>query len=129
MNLSNKFYIYFAIVALAVIAFLSVDHNGKVNMTNLDRTQVSARHILVDTEAQALQIAKDIADEKVSFEEAAKINSKCPSGKSGGDLGFFAKGMMVQEFEKAAFAMKIDEISLPVKTDFGWHLIKVIAEK
>lgn len=63
------------------------------------------------------------ADKKVKFAELAKAHSDCPSKKDGGDLREFARGMMVPEFEKVAFAQKIGEISAPVKTQFGYHLI------
>ena len=86
-------------------------------------SQVSARHILVehDHEVQDLQ-AK--LKEGVSFEELAGKFSKCPSGASGGDLGAFGKGQMVPAFETAAFALDVDQVSGPVKTQFGYHLIQ-----
>lgn len=58
-----------------------------------------------------------------SFAEAAMEVSLCPSGQQGGDLGYFGKGMMVKEFEDAAFSMNVGDISDPIKTQFGWHLI------
>ena len=88
-------------------------------------TEVKASHILVKTEDEALSLLNDIKDGKISFEDAAMENSMCPSGRNGGDLGFFGKGMMVKPFEDAAFALKKGEISEPVETQFGWHLIKV----
>ena len=63
------------------------------------------------------------------FAAIAKEFSEGPTKARGGDLGFFAKGRMVPDFEKAAFAMKIGEISKPVKTRFGWHIIKVEEKK
>ena len=60
----------------------------------------------------------------MSFEEAAGQFSTCPSGQQGGDLGEFGRGMMVPEFEDAAFALELNTVSEPVKTQFGYHLIK-----
>lgn len=60
-----------------------------------------------------------------SFAELASKFSKCPSSRNGGDLGFFGKGMMVPEFERAAFALEVGQITeKPVKTQFGFHIIK-----
>lgn len=86
--------------------------------------QVSAKHILVDDEEQAKKIAKEIEEGK-SFEDAAKEYSTCPSKEKGGDLGFFGKGQMVPEFEKAAFEAEVNTVVGPVATQFGYHLIKV----
>lgn len=85
---------------------------------------VRAKHILVDSEEKAEEI-KAAIDGGLSFEEAAKENSSCPSSSQGGDLGFFTRGRMVPEFEEAAFALEVGEVSEPVKTQFGYHLIKV----
>ncbi len=63
------------------------------------------------------------AEKAAKFEELAKANSDCPSKEKGGDLGEFARGMMVKEFEDVAFAQEVGQISDPVKTRFGWHLI------
>ncbi|MBO4405994.1 MAG: peptidyl-prolyl cis-trans isomerase [Alphaproteobacteria bacterium] len=88
-------------------------------------TQVAAKHILVSTEEKANEVLTKIQNGETTFEDAAKEFSNCPSRSNGGDLGFFGKNMMVKEFEEAAFALKVGEISKPVKTQFGWHLIKV----
>jgi peptidyl-prolyl cis-trans isomerase C len=85
---------------------------------------VSAKHILVDTLDQMQEIKAEITA-GMSFEEAAQKYSKCPSAAQGGSLGSFTKGRMVPEFEAAAFELKVDEISDPVKTQFGYHLIQV----
>lgn len=85
---------------------------------------VSAKHILVDSKEKALEIKKEIEAGK-AFETAAKEYSSCPSKERGGDLGKFTRGQMVPEFEEAAFAQKIGVVGEPVKTQFGYHLIKV----
>lgn len=93
------------------------------NQFNTPET-VTAKHILVDSEQKAKDIAEEIKN-GLSFEDAAKKYSKCPSKAQGGNLGSFARGQMVPEFEKAAFSLKIGVVSEPVKTQFGYHLIKV----
>jgi peptidyl-prolyl cis-trans isomerase C len=86
--------------------------------------RVRARHILVGSEQEAKQIIEQInGGEK--FEDAAKKYSLDASKEFGGDLGYFTAAEMVPEFSKAAFALKVGEISGPVKTDFGWHIILV----
>jgi len=87
--------------------------------------QASARHILVKTESEALDLKKQI-DGGADFASLAKKHSQCPSGRSGGDLGTFSKGEMVPEFETVVFGkLPINETSAPVKTQFGFHLIQV----
>ncbi len=85
---------------------------------------VRTKHILVDSEEEAISIKAEI-DGGCEFEDAAKKYSKCPSKENGGDLGMFERGKMVPEFEDAAFEMKVGDMSEPVKTQFGYHLIKV----
>lgn len=89
---------------------------------------VRASHILVKEEDEAKKIQKEI-NEGLSFEEAAKKYSTCPSKENGGDLGEFTKGQMVKEFEDAAFSIEEGKLSEPVKTQFGYHLIKVQYKK
>ena len=87
---------------------------------------VNASHILVETEEKALEILAAIKGGSLTFEEAAKAHSTCPSGERGGNLGDFGRGQMVPEFDSAVFAMEIGEITeTPVKTQFGYHLIKL----
>jgi peptidyl-prolyl cis-trans isomerase C len=86
-------------------------------------TKISAQHILVNQEFEALDILKKI-EAGESFEKLAKDFSFCPSGKEGGSLGEFSKGMMVPAFEKVAFALAVGEVSSPVRTQFGFHIIK-----
>ncbi len=85
---------------------------------------VNASHILVDSEEQAGEILEDITD-GMSFEDAAAQYSSCPSKQAGGALGQFGRGQMVKEFEDAVFSMQVGEISEPVKTQFGYHIIKL----
>ncbi|MGF0539692.1 peptidylprolyl isomerase [Agrobacterium sp. ES01] len=87
--------------------------------------EVHARHILVKTEDEAKAIIKEL-DEGKDFVELAKEHSTDPNKSEGGDLGYFGKGRMVPEFEEAAFAMEPGTYSkVPVKTQFGFHIIKV----
>ena len=88
----------------------------------------NAKHILVDSEEKANDILGKINAGDVSFEDAAKEHSTCPSKNNGGDLGTFGRGQMVPEFEEAVFNMNNGEVSGPVKTQFGYHLIKVDAK-
>lgn len=87
-------------------------------MTN----EIRASHILVKTEEEANKLYDEIINGR-DFAEVAEEVSLCPSGQNGGDLGFFGRGMMVKPFEDAAFALQKGEISKPVETQFGWHLI------
>lgn len=79
---------------------------------------------MVDTLDEANDIKKKI-EEGMNFEMAAMKYSSCPSKAQGGNLGTFTRGKMVPEFEKAAFELAVNEVSNPVKTQFGYHLIKV----
>jgi peptidyl-prolyl cis-trans isomerase C len=87
--------------------------------------EVRARHILVDNEDEAKAILEEIK-KGADFAELAKQKSKDPSKADGGDLGYFGKDQMVTEFSDAAFKLDKGKISeTPVKTEFGWHIIKV----
>lgn len=86
--------------------------------------QVRASHILVSDQAKATSLKKEI-EGGASFEDMAREHSTCPSKEQGGDLGWFGKGQMVKPFEDAAFSTPQGKISAPVKTQFGYHLIKV----
>src|ERR1700719_1700632 len=86
--------------------------------------EVHARHILVETEDEAKAIADELK-KGADFAELAKKKSKDPGASDGGDLGFFTKDQMVPEFSTVAFAMEPGKISDPVKSQFGWHIIKV----
>ena len=87
-------------------------------------TTATARHILVETEAQCLEIKQSIAD-GTDFAEAAQAHSKCPSGRDGGNLGSFGPGQMVKEFDEAVFNGPVGEVQGPVQTQFGFHLVEV----
>lgn len=89
---------------------------------------VRASHILVAEEDACNDILAKITAGEVTFEDAAKEHSTCPSGQQGGDLGQFGRKQMVPEFDEAAFAAEVGHVVGPVKTQFGYHLIKV-AEK
>ena len=86
--------------------------------------EVHARHILVETEDEAKAIKAEL-DKGADFAELAKKKSKDPGASDGGDLGFFTKEQMVPEFSTVAFALEPGKISDPVKSQFGWHIIKV----
>jgi peptidyl-prolyl cis-trans isomerase C len=89
--------------------------------------EVHARHILVATEAEAKEVAERLKKGE-DFAAVAKEKSK-DTGAEGGDLGFFARGQMLKPFEEAAFALDVGQISEPVQTQFGWHIIKVEAKR
>ncbi|MEI5639515.1 MULTISPECIES: peptidylprolyl isomerase [unclassified Pseudoalteromonas] len=84
----------------------------------------SARHILVDSEAQCLELKERIAAGE-EFADIAKQYSNCPSGQDGGALGEFGPGMMVPEFDKVVFSAPVNEVQGPVQTQFGFHLLEV----
>jgi peptidyl-prolyl cis-trans isomerase C len=86
--------------------------------------QASARHILVKTLGECEDLKKQI-EGGTDFAALAKKHSQCPSGKSGGDLGSFAPGRMVPEFDKVVFSAPVGEVQGPVKTQFGYHLLEV----
>jgi peptidyl-prolyl cis-trans isomerase C len=86
--------------------------------------EVHARHILVETEDEAKAVKAEL-DKGADFAELAKKKSKDPGASDGGDLGFFTKDQMVPEFANVAFTLEPGKVSDPVKTQFGWHIIKV----
>jgi peptidyl-prolyl cis-trans isomerase C len=86
--------------------------------------KITASHILVEKQGQALKILQEL-EKGADFKDLAKKYSTCPSGKRGGDLGSFGRGQMVKPFEDAAFSLGVGEITkTPVKTQFGYHIIK-----
>lgn len=102
---------------------LNYYNNNKGEFTQ--QPTVSAKHILVDSKELCDKIKSEIDSKELTFEEAAMKYSTCPSKEEGGNLGAFGRGMMVPEFEDEAFKLDINVVSEPVKTQFGYHLIKV----
>ncbi len=91
-------------------------------------SQVRASHILVKDEAKATDLKQKVESGE-DFGELAKQHSTCPSGQRGGDLGWFGRGQMVKEFEEACYTTDENAVAGPVKTQFGYHLIKVTGKK
>ncbi|EAT14941.1 peptidylprolyl isomerase [Desulfuromonas acetoxidans] len=85
----------------------------------------SARHILVSSEEKCLELKSQIEAGATDFAECAQKFSQCPSGRKGGDLGQFAPGQMVKEFDEVVFSGEVGKVLGPVKTQFGYHLIEV----
>ena len=108
--------VLFIVVCGTAFAYWRNDFDTPIN--------VCANHILVKTEEQAEKIKSEIKTYD-DFEQMAKIYSECPSGQNGGKLGCFGRRQMVKEFEKAAFEGNIGEVTGPIKTQFGYHLIWV----
>ena len=86
--------------------------------------KASARHILVDTVEQCNDLKNQI-EAGADFAEIAAEHSSCPSGKKGGDLGEFSPGRMVKEFDEVVFSAELNQVHGPVKTQFGYHLLKI----
>ena len=109
----------------------------EANISAFNGEKVKASHVLIDTTKlktdaeledakQKIEEIKKEIDNGADFAETARKYSTCPSAENGGDIGFFQrKGSLVEEFAGAAFSMKVGEISGPVKTEFGYHIIKV----
>ncbi len=121
-----KMFMALMVVFVGLASFASF---GDYINPNLDVTEVRASHILVKTRPEAVKIRKEIINGDISFEEAAEKYSLCPSSANGGDLGYFKRGQMVQPFSDVAFDLRVGQISDPVGTKFGWHLIKVVDKR
>ena len=91
--------------------------------------EVHAAHILVKSLEEAQSIINELKLGKKSFAKLAEEKSICSSARKGGDLGWFTRGRMVKEFENAAFSLQKGIISPPIRTEFGWHIIKVLENK
>jgi len=87
--------------------------------------EFNASHILVDSEEEALAVRSMIVDDGADFAETAKAKSTGPSGPNGGELGWFGPGMMVPPFEAAVRDLEPGQVSNPVQTQFGWHIVKL----
>lgn len=128
INMKNIIKIVMSIMVV-FIGLASFASFGDFINPNLDVTEVRASHILVKTRPEAVKIRKEIVNGDISFEDAAEKYSLCPSSLNGGDLGYFKRGQMVQPFSDVAFDLKVGQISDPVGTKFGWHLIKVVDKR
>lgn len=91
-------------------------------------SQASARHILVDSEQKCAELKTEI-ENGADFAEVARANSRCPSGREGGELGTFGRGVMVREFDEVVFSAPVGVVQGPVKTQFGYHLLEVTARQ
>src|SRR5258706_501872 len=91
--------------------------------------QVWARHILVDTEDEAKKVIERLNKGEDFGKIAAELSKDTGSGAKGGDLGWFGSGIMVKEFQDAAFALKVGEISQPIKSQFGYHIIQALGHE
>ena len=125
--MKKVFSLLLVVFAMMISSFLYVEA--------ADIREVQALHILVNTEDEANQIREEILAGQTknevfyNFMNAAKKYSKCPSGQRGGDLGVFGRGQMVKPFEDAAFSLPLNQLSEPIQTQFGYHLIVVTAAK
>ncbi|MDD3150536.1 MAG: peptidylprolyl isomerase [Candidatus Gastranaerophilales bacterium] len=128
MNIIVKI-VLFNLILVASLFIINSKVMAKVLYKNetgakMEITQVKASHLLVDSKEEAEKLREEIINGK-DFAQVAKEVSKCPSGQNGGDLGYFGRGQMVPEFDKAAFELPVGQVSEPIQTQFGWHLILV----
>lgn len=123
-DLRNKFKIAM-LQEKAAISDIEVTEEEMKEYYDSYQPNITARHILVADEATAKEVKKKL-EEGADFAELAKeYSTDTVSAEKGGDLGSFGKGQMVAEFEKAAFALEVGQISDPVQTKNGWHIIEV----
>ena len=128
IGLENEERAYIAAMALDAVAMadipaeeLQAEYDAQYG--NVEPvTEYNASHILVETEEEAQALIAELG-EGADFAELAQERSIGPSGPNGGQLGWFTAGMMVPTFEEAVFALSVGEVSAPVETQFGWHVI------
>lgn len=120
---ANNFFIHVHDITIRLVIIISIEliMDSKEDFMAI----ASAVHILVKTEKQALELKKQL-DKGADFAMLAKKHSICPSKKKGGDLGEFKRGQMVKAFDDVVFKKPILTLHGPVKTKFGFHLIKTI---
>lgn len=97
--------------------------------SDMNKKDFHIQHILVETEEQASSIRNDILEKKITFDDAAQKYSTCDSKENNGDIGYNVKGSLNKDFENAVLKLDNNVISEPVKTQVGWHLIKVVDVK
>lgn len=119
-----KSYAFQKAIGTETVSDEEVENYFNTFKSSFAQDSADASHILVDSEEKANEILAEIK-EGLDFAEAAQKYSSCPSKEAGGRLGNFSRGMMVPEFEEAAFNMEVGAISEPVKTQFGYHIIKL----
>lgn len=105
---------------------------GNVNISKVPSfdqimEKIKCTHILVEKQSQALAILERLKNGEKFAEIAKELSIDRGSGKRGGDLGYFGRGAMVKPFETAAFKLSVGQISEPIKTEFGYHIIKRLA--
>jgi peptidyl-prolyl cis-trans isomerase C len=106
------------------LATIAADHEPRTQERRREMARARARHILVDTYDEAEALLREL-ENGADFGQLAAEHSKCPSGSSGGDLGEFSPGQMVEEFDRVVFNDAVGVVHGPVQTQFGYHLIEV----
>lgn len=105
------------------------DYYKKNKSQFVEKAKVRARHILVKTKEKADEVYNKLKAKSDFADLAKKYSTDTQTKPRGGDLGFFEEGQMVPQFSKAAFSLKVNQFSKPVKTQFGWHVIQVLEKK
>ena len=115
----KKILLLFCFILAAYAVYFPLSYFGSIE----NKMEIKTSHILVNTEEEALKIKQEI-ENGLNFETAASKYSQCPSKENGGDLGYAQRGRYEKEFENAVFSIPQGKLSDPVKTRYGWHLIK-----